>query len=154
MINLFKLNKSRRKRFEKHKPIYRHVLKKCHSKIYLSGEQLKTECLFTIPQYIPGMPLFDIRECMRYIIRKLEKNKLNVQVLKPDTISISWEHISLYDRKNEQDDQGEPGESTNAKMSSSTASKKLSSSLKKKETYRKISDKPIYSIHSWEKYTQ
>lgn len=147
MINLFKLNRHRRKRFEKHKYIFNHVLKKCHSKIYLSGQQLKTECVYTIPQYIPGMPLFDIRECMRYVIRKLNKNKLIVQVLKPDTILISWEHISLYDRENqlEEENDGAGGAKYQKKDPKNNKNKK-------KETFRKVPNKPIYSIHSYEKY--
>lgn len=140
MINLHKLTKPRRKRYEKQKYLFRQILKKCHSKIYLSGEQLKTECIFTIPQYVPGMPLFDIKECMRYIIVKLQNNKLRVQVIQHDTISISWEHVGLYD--------SEPSESLQ------TSLKKNIQPPKKKETYQTLAKKPIYSIHSYSKWAK
>ena len=140
MINLRKLTKHRRKRYEKQKYLFKQILKKCHSKIYLSGEQLKTECIFTIPQYVPGMPLFDIKECMRYIIAKLQDNKLRVQIIQHDTISISWEHISLYDNENSEN--------------YSTSQKKSILPKKKKETYQTLTKKPIYSIHSYSKWAK
>lgn len=141
MINLRKLTQHRRKRYEKQKYIFKQILQKCHRKIYSSGEQLKTECLFTIPQYVPGMPLFDIKECMRYIISKLQKNKLAVQVVQHDTISVSWEHINVYD----QDDVENPRERSVPTSRPRT---------KKKETYQPLQKKPIYSIHSYSKWAK
>ena len=135
MINLYKLNSTRRKRYEKQKNIFNLVLKRCHSKITTSGNQMKTECTFTIPPYIPGYPLFDIEECMRFLIYKLEKNKFKIKLINTSTIIVSWEHISLYERTDRQ---------SSANQSSKYNQQKKG---KKKKNFRSL-----YSFQKYSKY--
>ena len=146
MINLHKLTRHRRKQYEKQRHIFHQILKKCHSKIYLSGAQLKTECIFVIPQYVPGMPLFNIQECMKYIIAKLQKNQLAVKILNHDTLSISWDHIDVFDCSNSNQTEIYPNNQNHSKQ------RKQKKANKTKQQYQTLSNKPIYSIHSYSKW--
>ena len=133
MINIFNLNKARRNRYNKQKHIYKIVLKKCHHKIINSGNSFLTNCIFTIPQYLPGMPLFNIAECMRYLIYKLEKNEFNVKVYSENTLNISWEHIPLYQE---------------------VGKKKKKKKKKKVNKYREIKESPLYNLNQYNKFVE
>lgn len=138
MINLWDLNAARRKRYEKYKKIFSIVLDKCHQKIMATGSQMQTECIFEIPKYIPGMPLFDNKECMMYVLTQIKQNGFRVQVLTHTSIYISWQHIDLYAKN-----------STNkrVKKTQKTATTKTRNKNNQKE-YRSIPDTSSSSFSS------
>ena len=102
MLNLHHLNHSRRLKEQNKKKTYKKLLKKCHHRITFTASKSLTSCVFQIPEYVPGLPLFDIEKCRRYLIRKLRKNKFKVALVDRYIIYISWEHIPIHDREAEE----------------------------------------------------
>ena len=99
MLNLHHLNHSRRLKEVHKKQTYKKLLKKCHHRITFMASKSLTYCVFQIPEYVPGLPLFDIDKCKRYIVRKLHKNKFKVALVEPYLLYISWEHIPIHDKE-------------------------------------------------------
>jgi hypothetical protein len=91
-------NKKDKIKFE----IFNVILKKCHTKIKSVAGQGGMNIFFEIPYVMVGYPLYDINECIEYIVEALRKNGLLVQVLpypNHNTIYISWRPTDVNKRK-------------------------------------------------------
>tara|TARA_B110000881_G_scaffold32572_1_gene24969 strand:+ start:2987 stop:3568 length:582 start_codon:yes stop_codon:yes gene_type:complete len=97
MINIHELNTRRREKRKRDCEIYKRVLKRCHLRIRMSANQLASSCSYNVPSYIPGLPLFEISSCVRYLKKKLIKNGFKVILLSRLQLHISWKHIPLDD---------------------------------------------------------
>ncbi len=84
----------RRITHQKHK-VYKEVLKLCHRRIEFEAcRQLdKTWCVYEVPLWSPGLPRFDTAACTRYCIAKLRQNGLDVTLLPPFSLHISWQRV-------------------------------------------------------------
>lgn len=79
-----------------------HIIEKCHSKIKLVASQGGMNVFFEIPYIIIGFPLYNITECVEYIVDALRKNGMLVQVLphpNTNTIYISWKPADVKVKK-------------------------------------------------------
>lgn len=94
-ININELNSRRRDKNQRDREIFNRVLKRCHMRIKMSANQLSSACMYTIPPYIPGLPLFQINDCLRYIKKKLKANGFKVKMMTPTQIYISWSHVPI-----------------------------------------------------------
>jgi len=55
--------------------------------------------MFVIPEFILGIPRYDIAECTNYVIEKLTENGFQVKYTYPNLLFISWQHyIPKYQR--------------------------------------------------------
>ena len=99
MFNINDLkNKSIRKE-NHHKEIYSNILKKCHNRIIYSSNELNSQyILYKIPNIIFGCPIFNKKECSKFLIQNLIKNGFKIKYLGDGFIFISWKHI--YEDKN------------------------------------------------------
>ena len=71
--------------------IYTIVLNKCIEKIvYTNRHTDKTFVLFEIPQILIGYPTYDMRSCLIYIMRALEKKGYIVDFISPFYLYIDW----------------------------------------------------------------
>ncbi len=78
------------------------ILEQCHKKIKTIASQGGLSVFFEIPFVMLGYPLYDINECIEYIVEALRKNGLLVQVLSNpnfNTIYISWKPADVKLRK-------------------------------------------------------
>lgn len=78
------------------------ILGKCHSKIKTIAGQGGMNIFFEIPFVLLGFPLYDINECIEYIVDALRKNGLLVQILPHpnyNTIYISWKPTDINMKK-------------------------------------------------------
>lgn len=66
------------------------ILKKCHMRIKYYSKMEQTCCFFAIPEFIIGVPLYDIKELRKYMINSLEKNGFQVMYIHPNWIAIDW----------------------------------------------------------------
>ena len=54
---------------------------------------------FLLPEFVLGIPRYDIDACNSYIIEKLKKNGFNIKYTHPNLLFISWNHyIPKYER--------------------------------------------------------
>lgn len=101
-INLDDLYKQKQFSVEKKTQIYEKILKRVHKKIQTSARNKNNICFCTyiIPEFILGLPRYNIEICTDYIIDKLIKNGFQVKYTHPNLIFISWQHyIPLYERQ-------------------------------------------------------
>lgn len=102
-ININRLyNDINKKRYEKYL-VYDKILKRCHNKIKTYAENLKLECLYEIPEYVFGLPLFNKTFAKTYIISRLEENGFIVRDVSNMTnsciIYISWDLSKTKNKK-------------------------------------------------------
>ena len=80
--------KRQNKRYES----FEQILNRCHKTINKSIEVLRNNhhCFFEVPEFIIGYPLYDLNECIEYVIRKLTQEGFYVRYFFPRILYISW----------------------------------------------------------------
>ena len=89
-LNIFELQNSIDKKKQNRTNIYETVLEKCHMKIRTAANKEKYEFYYDVPQYVVGLPLFNINECIDFIMKQLTNNGFNVKYNFPKMLYISW----------------------------------------------------------------
>ena len=69
---------------------YDKILLQCHTRIKYYSKFEKTTCFFAIPEFIIGVPLFDVNELRQYMMNSLEKNGFTLMYLHPNWLMIDW----------------------------------------------------------------
>ena len=67
------------------------VLSRRHKKIKTYSKNEFVSCLFDIPEFILGTPIYNLNELILYIIDSLRKEGLYVKLLYHNIIYISWD---------------------------------------------------------------
>ncbi len=89
MHDLFeKSNQKQLKRME----IYDDVLVKCHKRIQYNSQLERTYCFYQIPEFILGVPLYNVNDMKEYIINSLKKNGFQIMYIEPNWVFINWGH--------------------------------------------------------------
>jgi len=87
---------------EEHKiKIYQKVLARVHKKIKSTSKMRNNDkfCFFLLPEFILGVPKYDMVECTSYVIEKLIDNGFIMKYTHPNLLFISWQHyIPNYQR--------------------------------------------------------
>jgi hypothetical protein len=73
---------------------YNNILVRIHNKIrYISKNIINDNCCwYVMPEMILGVPKYDHRDCITYVIEKLRANGFIVRYTHPNLIFISWKH--------------------------------------------------------------
>ena len=91
--SLFNVNDLHKKAKEKElsrNKIYFKISKKCFDKIKDSSENDQTYCFFKVPEYIPGFPLFNMTQCVLYLLNLLKEKGFHSRYVDGYVIYISW----------------------------------------------------------------
>jgi len=90
---LFSVNEIQKKAKERetnrHKIFYR-ISKKCFEKIKETSENDLTYCFFKVPEYIPGFPLFNMTQCVLYLLNILKEKGFHCRYVDGYMIYITW----------------------------------------------------------------
>jgi hypothetical protein len=90
---LFSVNEIQKKAKERennrHK-IYYKISKKCFEKIKETSENDLTYCFFKVPEYIPGFPLFNMTQCVLYLLNILKEKGFHSRYVDGYMLYISW----------------------------------------------------------------
>ena len=90
-ININQLyNSVLEKKIQKYKT-YESVLQLCHQRIKRYTENMKLQCLYKIPHFIIGTPLYNFQELKKFLMQSLRKSGFYVQPLNEDYLYISWD---------------------------------------------------------------
>ena len=81
------INDKQLKRLKK----YDEVLQKCHRRITYNSKLDRAYCFFQIPEFIFGMPLYDIQELREYVINSLTNNGFKILYIDPNWLFIHWD---------------------------------------------------------------
>ena len=70
---------------------YESVLKLCYLKIKRYAENFKLGCLYEIPKFVIGTPLYEFDKLKKYILNSLKKKGFYIKMLNESIIYISWD---------------------------------------------------------------
>ena len=74
--------------------IFQMILKRVHNKIKLTSRMKCNDmfCFYIIPEFLMGIPRYDLAACTNFIIDKLTKNGFHIKYTYPNLLFISWKH--------------------------------------------------------------
>ncbi len=77
------LEKNKEKTFKK-------ILEKINTKIKATAITSNKFCWMEIPEFIIGLPLYDVNECIKYLRKKLKKNGFTTSLIKNNILLVTW----------------------------------------------------------------
>jgi len=98
-ININKLRNDVELREQKKTKVFDKILELCYHRILNSNQQNKDySCSYIVPNVVFGLPLYDINDCITFIVNKLIEKGFDVIYAFPTTIHISWKPKNKYDK--------------------------------------------------------
>ena len=79
---------------------FRKVLDKCYNRIKFAAKKNLEWCFFTVPNYLVGVPLYNVNNCIIYIIKQLHNGGFLVKYTHPNLIYISWNKPKQHETNN------------------------------------------------------
>lgn len=95
-INVGELVHTHNKRKEQRQQIYEMVYRKCCHRIrYANDVQYVKECYFRVPevQLWNGIPRYEIKAVIAYIMIKLKQKGFDVKYQPPDAVMVNWTRL-------------------------------------------------------------
>ena len=90
------------------------ILLQIHRRIKYHADLEQTHCLFCIPEFIFGIPLYNINDLKNYIMETLKKNGFKLLYFHPNTLFISWDIENKL--KNKDDKKKKPNNNKNFRL--------------------------------------
>jgi len=101
-INLDSLFERKRELNLSRLSVYQKILHRIHERIKHTARQKNNEdfCFYVVPEFMFGVPRYDVTTCVSYVMEKLEDNGFAVKYTHPNLLFISWKHyIPSYQRE-------------------------------------------------------
>ncbi len=94
-INLDDLYEKENTIIKNREKIYNKILSRIHKKIkHTSRTNIKDKfCFYLIPEFIMGVPKYDVATCIAYVVEKLQDNGFHIKYTHPNLLFISWSHF-------------------------------------------------------------
>lgn len=124
LVNARDLNLVLQKKINKRQEAFDKVLDNVNIQIQKAANGSKLFCLYEVPDFLIGFPLYDINECIAYIINKLHDNGFYVRYYFPRILYVSWNAAEIEDEKLKKDLERINGQNQLLLQHSSNAKKK------------------------------
>ena len=108
-IDIDELYETNRKKDLKQIAIFNKLLNRIHNKIKIQSRTIggNQYLWYNVPEYIFGEPLYNIGDCISYLVKKLENNGFEVKYIHPNNLYVSWiKHVPSYVRDKFRKDTG------------------------------------------------
>lgn len=79
------------------------VLEQCFTYVKKHADKNKLFCFYEVPEFQLGYPLYDLNECITYVVKKLESNDFLVRYFFPRILYISWNVAEIKEDKLKRD---------------------------------------------------
>ena len=91
-VNIDELHRQQKYKLERRYAIYEKILGLCHNRIKQVAKNPDNMgfCFYNIPPYVYGVPLYDTKSCIMYIVKSLVSNGFDVRYTHPNLLWISW----------------------------------------------------------------
>ena len=89
---------------------YDNILQKCHKRIKYNATLQRPYCFFQIPEFIIGVPLYNIEDLKEYLMKSLKKDGFEYMYIDPNWLFVTWELINskkIPQTKHKKKNQGE-----------------------------------------------
>ena len=91
LLDINKLHKEIEKREERKNKVYEMILHKVHMRIVgINKKSSDCYCFFVVPSFIFGVPLYDMNNCIIYIMKDLTDRGFKVEYTHPNLLYINW----------------------------------------------------------------
>jgi hypothetical protein len=98
VINIGNLHQELDDRQAKQNRIYEQVFRRVVDKIkYNNSQSVACQCLYTLPAFMFGVPLYEINACREYIISRLNDHHFYTSYMPPNIIYINWQQRPVRD---------------------------------------------------------
>jgi hypothetical protein len=101
MLDIVDVYKNITDRQKRRKEVFKHVLLLCERQVKNVSNSDGLKCVHVVPEFIWGMPLYNVAECASYVKTELENAGFNVALPAPRVLVISWD-MSDLERKTTQ----------------------------------------------------
>lgn len=81
------INQKKQKKYE----VYEKIISNCHKRIQSAADLQHYQCVFEVPEFILGYPLYNLESCLEFLMNELKKNGFNVTYYFPKFLYISWQ---------------------------------------------------------------
>ena len=98
MLDIVDVYKNITDRQKRRKEVFKCVLKQCEKQVRNVSDTDGMKCLFVVPEFVWGMPLYNVSECTLYVKTELEKSGFKVIFYFPCLLHISWDVADLEHR--------------------------------------------------------
>lgn len=85
----------KRKKYE----AFEKVVELCNRKIKAAAEQEHLRTFLVVPEFIVGAPIFNMSECLEFVINTLKKNGFIVRYYFPKMLYVSWDVDEMKEDK-------------------------------------------------------
>lgn len=97
-VSVLDLRGAMRRKSDRHRACFVSVLDRCYSRIRRCASVLRDECTFEVPLFVPGLPVYNVEKCVRFVASHLAKNGFRVERLPAESdekeegrmLVISW----------------------------------------------------------------
>lgn len=85
------LRREREERGQRDKPAFERVLALCLNQIKCINRAGGGKCVYRVPRFLPGFPLYDPVTCGHYVVSALTGHGFTQsEFLDPDTVVVEW----------------------------------------------------------------
>jgi hypothetical protein len=98
-LNILDLHRTIMEKKNRRYEAFEKVLSICHKRIKDSAEHQQLKTLIVVPEFIVGYPIFNMNECLEYIIDSMKKNGLYVKYFFPNILYVSWDYVEIENDK-------------------------------------------------------
>ncbi len=100
-INFNELYSMQKRKLVNRRKCFDHIIELCHRRIRTVSSYCGQNTFYEIPGFIVGFPLYNINECIEYIVEALRKNGFLIQMVPTNigVIYISWDPRELRPQK-------------------------------------------------------
>jgi hypothetical protein len=99
-LTVFDLHNSMRKKTELRSKSFDKVFEICTNKILTASHKELLKIYFDVPEYVFGLPVYNINNCVKYLKEKLEINGFYVIYYFPKILYISWDLYEVNKTRN------------------------------------------------------
>ena len=100
-INIYDLYRNINEVKEKKHTSYNEVLVIIHDRIKKASLKEKYKLLYEVPEYLFGVPSYNLNKCLAYIMKELRANGFLVKYYFPKILYISWDPVEITNYKKE-----------------------------------------------------
>lgn len=90
-VTVYELYNAMRERQERHVETFAIVLDRVYARIRKYAEVNRLDCVYEVPEFVVGRPLYDVSRCVKHVLNHLELNGFRVRYFFPRFLHISWD---------------------------------------------------------------
>jgi hypothetical protein len=98
-LNILQLHQIINEKKQRKTEAFDKVLSICNKRITAAAEEQKMRTFIIVPEFVVGYPIFNMNECLEYIVQALKKNGFLVKYYFPKMLYVSWDFQELKEDK-------------------------------------------------------